>query len=182
MFEKYDLHPQIWITLGSPKADTQEQRVSAAVAELKPLVERAKTLKCKLGLYNHGGWGGEPVNLVAVCEAFKVSGHDHVGIVYNFHHGHGHIADFAASLKSMLPHLLCLNLNGMADADTVKGITNKILPIGSGKHEAAMIQAVIESGYAGPIGILDHINDQDAAVSLKHNIDGLKAVIEGREP
>ena len=187
LFEKYDLHPQIWMTLGSPDAATQELKIAAAVAELQPLVEKAKALKCKVGLYNHGGWGGEPENLVAVCEAFKAAGNDHVGIVYNFHHGHGHITDFAASLKQMLPHLHCLNLNGMADPETVKGITNKIIPIGSGKHETAMIKQVIASGYTGPIGILDHIDAQDAELSLSNNIEGLEKVLanitkEGRTP
>ena len=53
-------------------------------------------MKCKLGLYNHGGWGGEPENLVAVCKVLREQHKaDHVGIVYNLHHGHGHIDDFA---------------------------------------------------------------------------------------
>ncbi|MGK0185027.1 MAG: hypothetical protein ACI9R3_000801 [Verrucomicrobiales bacterium] len=179
LFEEYDLHPQIWITAPSPSlaGDSQEEKIAAAVAQLTPLVERAKALKCPLGLYNHGGWGGEPTNLAAVSQAFSAAGHDHVGIVYNFHHGHDHIDDFAPSLKQMLPYLHCLNLNGMADANTVSGITNKILPIGSGKHESRMIQAIIDSGYSGPIGILDHIDSQDAALSLKNNIDGLKRVL-----
>ncbi|MEZ5329224.1 MAG: hypothetical protein R3F19_29600 [Verrucomicrobiales bacterium] len=177
LFKKYDLHPQIWITLGSPEAATRELKIAAAVAELQPLVEKAKALKCRIGLYNHGGWGGEPENLVAVCEAFKSAGDDHVGIVYNLHHGHGHISDFPACLKQMLPYLHCLNLNGMADPETVEGMTNKIIPIGSGKHESAMIQTVIASGYGGPIGILDHLDAQDAEVSLRNNIDGLREVL-----
>ena len=54
-------------------------------------VERTRRLGCPLGLYNHGGWGGEPENLVAVCE-FLRRRHDapHVGSVYNQHHGHDH--------------------------------------------------------------------------------------------
>ena len=68
LFEKYKLHPQIWRTLPSPKADSQEARVVAAAKALLPLVTRTKQLGCKLGLYNHGGWGGEPANLVAVCK------------------------------------------------------------------------------------------------------------------
>ena len=181
LFEKYNLRPQIWITLGSPNADNQRQRVAAAAASLEDLAVRTKKLGCKLGLYNHGGWGGEPENLVAVCQALKKRGHDHVGIVYNFHHGHGHIDDFEQSLKKMLPWLHCLNLNGMADASAVDGNKNKILPIGGGKHEAAMIQLVIESGYSGPIGILDHISSQDAALSLQNNIKGLETLIGKRD-
>ena len=68
LFEKYKLQPQIWRTLPSPKADTQKARVEAAAKAMLPLVERTKKLGCKLGLYNHGGWGGEPANLVTVCK------------------------------------------------------------------------------------------------------------------
>src|SRR6516165_9162926 len=68
LFAKYDLHPQIWQTAGGPEAPTQAERVELAAKQLLPLVERTAKMKCKLGLYNHGGWGGEPDNLVAVCE------------------------------------------------------------------------------------------------------------------
>ena len=35
-----------------------------------------------------------------------------VGIVYNQHHGHVHLEDFAALVERMKPHLQVLNLNG----------------------------------------------------------------------
>ena len=90
--------------------------------QLLPLVERTATMKCKLGLYNHGGWGGEPENLVAVCKALREQHKaDHVGIVYNLHHGHDHIHDFAKALAAMQPYLLCLNLNGMTTDGDKKG-------------------------------------------------------------
>lgn len=178
LIKKYDIHPQIWLTNPSPDAATQEEKVKAAAQRFLPLATKTKKLGCKLGLYNHGGWGGEPANLVAVCEYLRVN-HDanHVGIVYNFHHGHGHIEDFESELKIMLPYLHCLNLNGMASPATVQGHTNKILPIGDGQHEAAMIQTIIDSGYKGPIGILDHRSELDSKKSLKLNIDGLKKVL-----
>src|SRR6516165_10836002 len=40
LFAKYNLHPQIWQTLGSPNAPTQEERVALAVKQILPLVER----------------------------------------------------------------------------------------------------------------------------------------------
>jgi len=174
LFEKYKLHPQIWRTLPSPKADSQEARVVAAAKALLPLVTRTKQLGCKLGLYNHGGWGGEPANLVAVCKYLQIH-HDakHVGIVYNLHHGHGHIADFKQSLKLMQPYLHCLNLNGMNE-----GAKPKILSLGKGQHEAAMIATIRKSGYSGPIGILDHRNDTDTEISLRENLEGLKKILK----
>ena len=174
LFKKYKLHPQIWNTLPSPKADTQEARVSAAARVMLPLVAQAKQLDCKLGLYNHGGWGGEPANLVAVCKYLRQHHKaKHVGIVYNLHHGHGHIADFKQSLKLMQPYLHCLNLNGMNE-----GAKPKILSLGKGQHEAAMVATIRRSGYSGPIGILDHRNDTDAEIALKENLEGLEKILK----
>lgn len=175
LFAKYDLHPQIWRTLPSPDRPTQEERVAAAVASFVPLAKRAAKLKCRVGLYNHGGWGGEPENLVAVCRALHELGHQHVGIVYNFHHGHGHIDDFAASLKLMQPYLICLNINGMN-----RNAQPKIVPLGDGQHEQPMLQAIVDAEYSGPIGILDHRNELDAKLSLKQNLDGLDRLFPKR--
>ncbi len=170
LFEKYKLHPQIWKTNPSPPGATQDEKVQTAAAQLLPLVERTRQMGCRLGLYNHGGWGGEPQNLVAVCEWLqKHQRAEHVGIVYNFHHGHDHIADFAESLKRMQPHLLCLNINGMND-----GAKPMILPIGQGRHEKQMLQIVLDSGYDGPIGILDHRPELDAEECLQANLRGLE--------
>lgn len=171
LFKKYDLHPQIWLMLPQPEGASQEAKVADAVNKLKPLAEQAETLGCQLGIYNHGGWSGEPQNMVAVCQAMRQAGHKNVGIVYNFHHGHDHIANFAASFQQMQPYLLCVNLNGMND-----NAQPKILGIGKGKHERAMIQTVLDSGYQGPIGILDHRNELDAKESLQENLSGLASV------
>ncbi|MBC8243564.1 MAG: TIM barrel protein [Verrucomicrobia bacterium] len=174
LFAKHGIRPQIWIIAPSPEGESQEVRVAAAAKALSPLVKRTRQLGCKLGLYNHGGWGGEPANLVAVCEHLQTHHHaGHVGIVYNFHHGHGHITDFEESLKRMQPHLLCLNLNGMND-----DARPKIVTLGQGQHEAAMLRIVRQSGYKGPLGILDHRSDTDSEVTLRENIDGMKKLLE----
>ena len=69
----------------------------------------------------------------------------------------------------MKKHLLCLNLNGMnADAQP------KILPLGQGEHELAMLRELIASEYDGPVGILDHQADLDAKEALQDNLDGLE--------
>jgi hypothetical protein len=167
LFAKYDLHPQIWQTAGSPAAATQPERVAAAAKQLLPLVERTAKMKCKLGLYNHGGWGGEPANLVAVCKLLREQyGAEHVGIVYNLHHGHDHIKDFPEALAQMKPYLLCLNLNGMNTAGP------KVLQLGAGEHDLKLLTAIRDSGYAGPIGIIGHTSD-DVELRLRDNLDGL---------
>jgi hypothetical protein len=173
LITKHGIRPQIWITVSSPKDGTQEEKVEAAAKQLLPLVAETSKLGCKLGLYNHGGWGGEPENMVAVCRWLHENAKaDHVGIVYNFHHGHGHIADFAECLGQMKPYLLCLNLNGMND-----GANPKILPIGRGQHDRRMLRIVRQSSYHGPIGILDHRGELDAEKSLRENLDGLEDLL-----
>jgi azurin len=138
-----------------------------------PLAKRTAEIGCKLGLYNHGGWGGEPENLLAVCLALRTEGHDHVGIVYNWHHGHGRIEEWKQDLDLMLPYLHCLNLNGMN-----AGAQPKILELGKGEHEKKMLKIVLESGYNGPVGILDHQNELDAEKSLQANLAGLDSLLE----
>ena len=171
LFQKYDLHPQIWRTLASPNAKDQPDRVAAAAKQMLPLVERTRKLGCRLGLYNHGGWGGEPENMVAVCEYLREH-HDakHVGIVYNQHHGHGHVDHFAKHLSRMQPYLLCLNLNGMTRNGERQG--KKILPLGQGEFDVQLLKVIQESGYDGPIGIIGHTQD-DVEQRLADNLDGL---------
>ncbi|HCQ37942.1 MAG TPA: hypothetical protein DIV39_02210, partial [Verrucomicrobiales bacterium] len=134
LFGKYDLHPQIWNTLPSPGKATQAENVASATRALLALAKHTAEMGCKLGLYNHGGWGGEPANLIAVCRALRAAGHRHVGIVYNWHHGHARIGSWAEDLKEMLPFLHCVNLNGMNS-----GAKPKILALGQGEHELSML-------------------------------------------
>ena len=172
LFEKYRLNPQIWILATSPAGTlTREQQVKEAATKLLPLVERTRKLGSQLGLYNHGGWGGEPENLVAVCEYLREHhGASHVGIVYNQHHGHGHVDHFATALASMKPYLLCLNLNGLVREGDKRGL--KIQPVGQGELDLPMLKIIAASGYRGPIGIIGHTND-DVELRLRDNLEGL---------
>jgi sugar phosphate isomerase/epimerase len=171
LFKRHDVRAQLWID-HNPRGDTDEQRVANSVAHFAALAAMAKTANCTVGLYNHGGWFGQPRNLVAVVEKLKGMGHDNVGIVYNLHHAHDQLAEFPANLKLMKPHLLCLNLNGMKKGDA------KIVPIGGGDDDLAILRTIRDSGYAGPIGILDHREELDSEIALKQNLDGLKRLLE----
>ncbi|MFN8709259.1 MAG: hypothetical protein ACK526_10355 [Planctomyces sp.] len=169
LFRKHNLHPQIWQMIYGDTGNTDAEKAENAAAAMTDLAKKTEELGCPLGLYNHGGWAGEPRNLVAVCERLRARGFKNVGIVYNFHHGHDHITDWKESFELMKPWLLCLNLNGMND-----GAQPKILGIGKGQHERDMIRVVAESDYRGPIGIIDHREQLDARESLLENLDGLK--------
>jgi len=174
LFEKHGLHPQIWMTAPSPEGATNEEKVAAAVKQLLPLVKRAGEFLCPFGLYNHGGWGGEPENLVAVAKKLREAAEGaEVGIVYNFHHGHGHIEDFPEVLALMKPYLICVNLSGMN-----KSGEPKILALGKGEAEAAMVVELARQGYDGPIGIIDHREGTDSESTLAENLEGLKKLQE----
>lgn len=171
LFARYRVHPQIWQTVPSPAALTEAGRVKAAAEKLLPLVRRAQELGCRFGLYNHGGWGGEPENLIAVCRELRDRhGAAHVGIVYNLHHGHDHVDRLAQVLAAMQPYLLCLNLNGMTRDGERRG--RKILPLGSGELDLALLKIIRDSGYRGPLGILGHTMN-DVEDQLRDNLDGL---------
>lgn len=172
LFQKHEISPQIWRTLGSPTEGTQEEMVSIAADTMEAVAARVDKIGSKLGLYNHGGWGGEPKNLVLVCKELRRRGHDNVGIVYNWHHGHGHIEDWKESLKIMKPYLICLNLNGMNSH-----AKPKILDLSHGEHDREMFKAILESGYDGPVGILDHRNELDTEIALRANMQGLDWLI-----
>jgi len=171
LFKKHHLHPQIWQIIPNPNGATQEQKVQQAAEQMLPLVQRTRKLGSKLGLYNHGGWSGQPANMVAVCQYLRQK-HDaaHVGIVYNQHHAHDHIDDFANVIRLMKPYLFCLNLNGMNRDGDAKG--QKILPIGAGDSDLSLLKAIRQSGYEGPIGIIGHTQD-DVELRLRDNLEGL---------
>ena len=179
IFKKRGISPQIWRISPSPKVGSQEEKVAAAARQMLPFATRAQEIGSRFGLYNHGGWGGEPENLVAVCKELRRQGCENVGVVYNFHHAHEHIEGFAETFALMKPYLLCVNLNGMVDPADVDQETkeNKIIPVGAGIHEAMMMQVVIESGYDGPIGILGHLPTQDVEKSLRDNLEGIRKIL-----
>lgn len=174
LFEKYKLHPQLWVMMKGT-GETEEAKVKSAAEGLLPVLEKAKKLGSKVGIYNHGGWGGEPENMIAVCEFLKKN-HDtgNIGIIYNLHHGHGHLDRLPKAIEAMKPWLLCLNLNGMDLDGEAKG--RKILPLGVGTQDVKVLRQIRASGYSGPIGILNHTNE-DAEGRLLDNLDGLKWLV-----
>jgi putative heme-binding domain-containing protein len=174
VLKRHGVKAQLWVLLdqGADRVGGPEQarRVEAASTSLKPLAEEAAKAGCSLALYNHGGWFGEPENQVDIIEHLKKQGVENVGMVYNLHHGHEHSGRLADILKLTMPYLKALNLNGM-DPGSDPG-PRKILPLGQGSLDLALLRTIVDSGYKGPIGILGHTND-DAEARLLDNLDGL---------
>ncbi len=184
LFGKLDLKPQIWVPLETGKGLSNDEKISSAAESLVPLAESTAARGMALGLYNQGGWGGLPDNLAGVCEALREKGFGHVGIVYNFHHAHPRIGMFPDDLKRMMPNLLCVALNGMANpsvADVSKN-EHRIKPIGTGEHESEMIAELLAQGYGGPVAILGHMANRDAEEVLRENAAGLERILAERAP
>ncbi len=180
LLEMYHVRTSLWVTLDdpAPRAKSQAEKVTAGAALLKPIADEAARLHCRVDLYNHGGWFGEPENQLAILDALKLP---NVGLVYNLHHGHEHLDRFPKLLKQMLPHLDALNLNGMVREGGQE--EKKILPIGCGDLDLELLRTIRDSGYRGPIGILGHTQD-DAELRLKDNLEGLDwlvARLEGKD-
>jgi putative heme-binding domain-containing protein len=186
LLKRHGLKTQLWALLDlgpdNPEGAEQQRRVEAAAAKLKPLAEQAAKIGCTVGLYNHGGWFGEPENQIAIIERLKAEGITNLGIVYNLHHGHDHLDRFSQLLAKMMPYLLALNLNGMDPGGDRVG--RKILPLGQGSLDLTILKTIRDSGYQGPIGILGHTQD-DAEDRLRDNLDGLDWLVpqlDGKPP
>ena len=172
LLERNQLHAQLWVMGGGAPTKTdadQQARVASEVKRLQPIAEAAAKIGCTVALYNHGAWFGEPENQLAIIEQLRTSGVTNVGIVYNLHHGHAHLTRFPALLQKMKPHLVALNLNGMVANGETSG--RKILPLGQGDLDLSLLRTIRDSGWRGPIGILNH-TEEDAEARLHDNLDG----------
>ncbi|MDZ4858178.1 MAG: LamG-like jellyroll fold domain-containing protein, partial [Candidatus Hydrogenedentes bacterium] len=183
VLKRHNVKTELWVSQGFGDVqctpEEHKQRIDAAVLALRPIVDAAAEIGCKVGLYNHGGWFGEPENQIEIIKALNAP---NVGIVYNLHHGHAHLDRFPELLKAMMPHLYCINLNGMTKDGEAKG--EKIMPIGNGDLDLALLRTIRDSGYTGPIGVLGHTMD-DAEETLLDNLDGLEWLIpqlDGKPP
>ncbi len=163
------LKTQIWMSYPEDyfEALSAEESLDTSVQMISYLCDEAKKLDCSIGLYNHGGWFGNPDNLVKIVEALPEK---EVGIIFNFHHAHHLLDNYSSMVENMMPYLWAVNLNGMNPAGP------KIIQIGKGTEEQKMIQMLEEKGYKGPYGILGHIADADVKVVLEGNLNGLKTI------
>lgn len=170
--EHHKATPELWVMLsyGLLENFPESDRPQRAAEILAPVARAAAERNCQIGLYNHGGWFGEPENQIRIIEVLRTLQVDNVGLVYNFHHGHDHVDSFPKLAKQIAPYLLTVNISGIQD----KG--PKILPFAAGDREIEMLQILVDSGYRGPLGILDHREELDARQSLQENLDGVEQV------
>ncbi|MEZ4776780.1 MAG: AP endonuclease [Bacteroidia bacterium] len=160
------LNTQIWAGFNYNYFENlgDEEAIQRGKEMISYLDERAKMIGCKIALYNHGDWFGEPANQVKIIQTMP--GRD-IGIIYSFHHGHHQIDRFGEVVSVMLPYLWGVNLNGM------KKEGPQILPLGTGDQEAGMVSTLVDAGYKGPFGVLGHVMEDDVQHVLEQNLAGL---------
>jgi sugar phosphate isomerase/epimerase len=160
-------HTEIWLGLPDNAFEglSDEESFAIALKVVGEILQEAGELGCTIALYNHGGWFGEPENLVRIIESV---GPTQIRIVYNFHHAHHQLDQFGRNLELMLPYLSTININGMR----VEG--PKIITLGQGDRELEMLRIIRNSGYLGPIGIIGHTDGEDIRIVLERNLHGLE--------
>jgi len=171
LLKRYAVKTQLWCALAASKefqSLAEEEKFTRAVRALRYVAEEADKIGCAVGLYGSGAWAGEPENQL---ELLKRISRKNVGIVYNFEHGYSHMDRFTSFFPKLVPYLMAVNLSGMRTGDP------QLLPVGAGDRDAAMLKCIRDSGYRGPIGILNTDRKADAEVGLKANIDGLKRIL-----
>lgn len=163
------LETQIWVSFHANFFDDLEDEAAVEKGKemIQYLAERAKSVNCKVGLYNHGDWFGEPKNQIEILKALPEFD---LGLIYNFHHGYNQVEGFSKLVDIMLPFLWSVNLSGVKKGD------KSIYQIGQGNHEKEMLEVLLEKGYTKSFGILGHKNEEDVAVVLKGNLEGLFSI------
>ena len=175
ILKETDNKPIVWVSFSDSffKKLNQVESIELAInfiKYVKPLIDDAG---CKMALYNHRGWFGNPFNQVAILQ--QLAKDDiHLKMAYNFHHAHHFTDEFDKVVKAISPYIYHINLNGM------KKDGPEILTLGAGDLEAKMINTLLENGYKGSWGILGHINEEDVQQVIDRNIKGYKTLMTSK--
>jgi sugar phosphate isomerase/epimerase len=173
LLRKHQVKTQIWTMITGIKgldSMTQEQKIEAVSRRVAYIAGKAGEIGCKVGLYNHGDWFGEPENQLAIIRKLNMP---NIGIVYNFSHSEYQIHRFPEFFPSILPHLYAINLTGL-----INGNPAKVVPLGQGNIEFELMELIKKSGYTGPIGIINEDFAKDAAAGLEMNMEGMKVFLK----
>ena len=167
--KELNLKTTFWVGLSESyfKDMSQDESLELSTDLIRFTAEKAESIGCKIALYNHKGWFGNPLNQIEIIKALPE--HD-LSLIYNFHHGHDNIDNFSDIASKIQPYLSAVNLNGMEKDG------KKILPIGEGDYEKDMLNTLKEVGFEGPWGILGHVEGKDVKDILINNIEGLNSI------
>jgi hypothetical protein len=143
-------------------------RLERATKAVRYVATRAKEINCSVAIYSHGGWMGEPENELKVV---KRVGMANVGLVYDYEHGRPQMDRFSEFFPKLAPHLWGVILNGMQQGGP------DFITVGDGDRDLGMLKVIRDSGYRGPIGIMNHDENRDAELGLRLNMEGLKKML-----
>lgn len=168
LLRKHKIKTEIWTMITGVELDslTQQQKVEAVGKRVQYIAAQAGKIGCKVGLYNHGEWFGEPENQLAIIDHLKMP---NLGIVYNFSHAEHQIHRFPEFYPKIKPYLLAINITGLEGTRPAQ-----VVPVGQGNVEFEMMKIIEESGYQGPIGIINEDFAQDAKIGLQMNLKGIE--------
>ena len=102
VLKRHQVKTQIWCMISNIKgldAMTQDEKIKAVAKPLRYIAEKAAEIGCTTGLYNHGGWFGEPENQLALLDYLHLP---NIGIVYNFHHAEADVDRFPVFFPKLL--------------------------------------------------------------------------------
>jgi hypothetical protein len=165
------LRTQIWDPFDADEefmSLSEPARLTRATEAVRYLATRAQEINCSVAIYSHGGWMGEPENELKVVD--KV-GMPNVGIVYDYEHGRPQMDRFPEFFPTLVPHLWAVILNGMQQGGP------DFITVGDGNRDLGMLKVIRDSGYSGPIGIMNHDENRDAELGLRLNMEGLKKML-----
>lgn len=153
------LAPQLWACaeFGAPGPVTTDEDPAAFADRLEPLARLASETGTTLALYNHLGWGGEPLNQLRVIDELARRGFEGAGIAYMQHHGHAHIDGFADLWPQFQHAVVALGLNGMRDG--AHWGDGKVLPYGHGPRDLELARVIADSGWRGTVAVIGHTMD-----------------------
>lgn len=163
ILKKEKLETEIWLGFKSNyfQSEDEQDNIQTAIDMVAYLATRADSLGCKIGLYNHGAWFGDPRHQLKVIQAMPDI---EMGLIYNFHHGYDQVQFIPTLIPDMLPYLYAVNISGIVEGES------DIHDFGTGDHELDLLRAFMDAGYDGPIGILGHRNNKDVKVVLAQNL------------
>lgn len=174
--KKNYLFPDIWAAYkgeGVEGLTNPEEKYAAAAQRVSVLADAYEAIGCRLCVYGHGGWGGEPRTLVEIAR--RLTRKD-IGIVYALQHSHPHLPDMPEAFEAMVPYLAGVVLSGV----TPQG--PKFLPIGQGTEDARLLDMIRQSGYTGPVAVMGHLGENsDVEKGLQRNMEGLEHFCRERE-
>lgn len=173
VLKRHNVKTQIWTMITGIKdldGMSQQQKIEAVSKPVKYIADKAAEAGSTVGLYNHGGWFGEPENQLAIIEHLKLP---NLGMVYNFSHAEDQIHRFPEFYPKILPYLYAINLTGLKG-----GFPAKVVPVGEGNIEYKMMKIIEQSSYSGPIGIINEDFAADAEDGLKMNMEGLRKYLK----